>query len=290
MEIPNTPKKKCSQSVCEAPSTVHTADDACDFKENFLKPLPAITTRHLQTGERSFVCKTINTQNGLKRMLEALLGRPLVAWRLCFKHRAADDSSDNDEPSHATELAPADADISTERVTGEDDTQVLGMGVACSYETCWFLSVTAFDSPVQFWGVCSQILGASNALTVTYSCQRVLPTLLRHGVDPSSNASCDLGDSSGSSLDGGNCRFWDAAVAVWAIEDEGALANGYSQGCTVGGTGIARVKSGKSGKGKKKKIINTTVMATENSKNLHKACLLHAPFAAGAFSCDCLDV
>jgi hypothetical protein len=255
-----------------------------EFKENAGKQTPAITTRHLQVGERSFVCKVINTQGGVKRMLEEMKERKLFAWRLAFKHRAADDSSDDEEQDgDAPNADPAVLANCTD--VGDSDEHVVGMAVACSGDHCWFLSAAAFRTPEDFWAVCAQVLTSGEALKATYSCQRVLLTLLRHGID--------LGLSSGYGAGGGvghtvaskwsTCRLWDVAVAVWAVEDAGARGCAKSSArATAGG----KAKTGKKGKGKGPNK-NKAMTAADSSKSLHQACVLHAPTVAGS-ECACL--
>jgi len=261
-----------------------------DFKENAGKQTPAITTRHLQVGERSFVCKVINTPSGIKRMWEALPDRPLLAWRLAFKHRAVDGSSDdedeNDDVPSAGPAVLADSTHSSERLGVDDgDEHVLGMAVASSGDHCWFVSAAAFRSPKEFWAVCAQVLTSGEAIKATFACQRVLLTLLRQGIDLSACSGYGIGGGAGRSAanEGGICRLWDVAVAVWAVEDVGARgeAKGGARG-TAGG----RAKAGKKGKGKGTKK-NKTMSAADSSKSLHQACVLHAPTVAG-MECACL--
>lgn len=265
------------------------ADDAAEgsgdeFKENAGRQMPAITTRHLKVGERSFVCKVINTEAGVKRMWEEMKERKLFAWRLAFKHRAADDSSDDEEQDgDAPNADPAVLANCTD--VGDSDEHVVGMAVACSGDHCWFLSAAAFRTPEDFWAVCAQVLTSGEALKATYSCQRVLLTLLRHGID--------LGLSSGYGAGGGvghtvaskwsTCRLWDVAVAVWAVEDAGARGCAKSSArATAGG----KAKTGKKGKGKGANK-NKAMTAADSSKSLHQACVLHAPTVAGS-ECACL--
>ena len=250
-----------------------------DFKENAGKQTPAITTRHLQVGERSFVCKVINTPSGIKRMREALQDRPLLAWRLAFKHRVADGSSDDeDEDGDVPSADPvlAGCTNSGERPGVHDgDEHVLGMALASSADHCWFVSAAAFRSPREFWDVCALVLTSGQAIKATYACQRVLLTLLQQGIDL---AACSgYGVAGGAGHEGGTCRLWDVAVAAWAVEDVGPRSE--AKGCARGTAG-SRAKAGKKGKGKGTKK-GKTMSAADSGKSLHQACLLHAPTVAG---------
>ena len=264
-----TPRSKKQRSGSD------TLDDG-DFKENLGRHQPpAITTRHLQVGERSFVCKMVNTSSGVSRLFDALKGRPLMAWRLAMRDRATEDEDSGDEALAAevhgnAEQAPgADLDVSTEKPVEDDAERVLGLGVACSSDTCWFLSAVAFSSPSEFWGTVCKILRDSDALKVSYACHRGLVTLLRHGIDLSDNT--NLAGS----------QVWDVAVAVWALQDEGADADanarvkvGHSKSGTVSEGGKERIRGHKksASKGKSSRAL---------TQGLHKSCLLHAPAVAG---------
>lgn len=164
-------KRECEREACGT-TAGSSAIDGGDFKENQGKQVPCITTRHFQSGERAFVCKIINTSSGVKRLMDWLQGRPLLAWRIAFKHVGADDESDDDDeladPQFAEDLPPlGSCDISVDRTGAEKDEQVVGMGVAYTGETCWFVSSSAFRTHSDFWGVVAQILTRGDALKVT---------------------------------------------------------------------------------------------------------------------------
>ena len=99
---------------------------------------------------------------------------------------------------------------------------------------------------------------------MTYSCQRVLATLLRHGIDLA--AIC----GSGMRVGRDDCLLWDVALAGWAVEDEGHADTKKS--------GANKTKN--QGKGKSKSMSKMCM-----SQSLHKMCLLHAPPVAGVCAC-----
>ena len=138
-----------------------SATDSGDFKENLSKQLPSITTRHLQSGQQKFVCKVINSSGGVKRLMEGMQGRTLLSWRIAYKIISADDESADDD------VLADDHDVADDCDVSENDEQVVGMSVAFSTETCWFVSAAAFGSHVEFWGICHKILTSGNALKVS---------------------------------------------------------------------------------------------------------------------------
>jgi len=137
-----------------------SAIDSGDFKENLSKQLPSITTRHLQSGQQKFVCKVINSSGGVKRLMEGMQGRTLLSWRIAYKIISADDESADDD------MLANDCDVADDCDVSENHEQVVGMSVAFSTETCWFVSAAAFRSHVEFWGICHKILTIGNALKV----------------------------------------------------------------------------------------------------------------------------
>ena len=138
-----------------------------DFQECSAKKLPAITTRYLQIGERSFVCKVVNSNSGVQRLLELSKSRPLLSWRLAFQR---DDSDDDDEPADTTLCAdsgrPATCDDSTDALSEDNGKCVLGMAVACSADACWFVTKAAFRTTSEFWDTVSKILNSGDSLKV----------------------------------------------------------------------------------------------------------------------------
>ncbi len=142
------------------PSKGGSSIDSGDFKENLSKQLPSITTRHLQSGQQKFVCKVINSSGGVKRLMEGMQGRTLLSWRIAYKIISADDESASDD------VLADDCDVADDCDFSENDEQVVGMSVAFSTETCWFVSAAAFRSHVEFYGICHKILTSGNALKV----------------------------------------------------------------------------------------------------------------------------
>ena len=174
-------RKRARQSQPLAAGATSTSD----FKENVGRQLPAITTRHLQTGEKPFVLKVVNSSSGAKRLHEALQGRPVLVWRLAFKFRAARDESDDEElaePPVGEDSAPLPDCEVPEYPTENDD--VVGMAVACSGDTCWFVSALAFRSPADFWGVCAHILTTGDALKVKHENDLFVSHSDRHAHSP----------------------------------------------------------------------------------------------------------
>ena len=269
------PVESVSGGQAAAAAGVACETSSSDFKENLWKQQPSITTRHLQTGERNFVCKIVNTSGGVRRMLEALLGRPLLAWKLAFR-TAQDDSDDDCDNTDADNFADAAAGMEEEELASpEGEDTVVGLAVACSGETCWFMPVAAFPSAKQYWDACREVLVSSDALKVTYSSLRMLSTLLHHSIDLAHCGGLGIGGGveMGHEGEGGSkdCRLWDVAVAVWASQDAGE--SGGTRGVAGGDSGKPTTKS------KKKK--RPAAAAAASIQSLHKSCMLYAPQVAG---------